>query len=78
MTAAWPVALMQRAIKVSSKVVETASRDPLGMLLTLLMISRPCPDRTTRASNSARLWPEPSTPGGTMPAAMTAALSKPR
>ena len=76
--AAWPVARMQTLTSAASRLVETASREPLGMLLTLLTISRPRPGPTMRASSSARLWPEPSMPGGTMPAAMTAALSRPR
>ena len=75
---AWPVARMQTEMSAASKLVETARRDPLGMLLTLLTISNPRPEPTTRPSKSARLWPDPSIPGGTMPAAITAALSKPR
>ena len=37
------------------------------MLLTLLTNSSPRPGPAIRASSSARLWPEPSMPGGTMP-----------
>ena len=76
--AAWPVARMQTLTSAANNVVETASLDPFGMLLTLLTTSRPRPGPTTRASNSARLCPEPSIPGGTMPDAITAALSRPR
>ena len=59
---------MQTLISAASRFVETASREPLGMLLTLLTSSRPRPGPTMRASKSARLCPEPSMPGGTMPA----------
>ena len=75
---AWPVARMQTAMSAASRLVETASREPLGMLLTLLTISRPWPGPTTRANRSARLAPDPSTPGGTIPAAITAAFRSPR
>ncbi len=64
---AWPVARMQAETRAASSVVETASREPFGMSLTLLTISSPRPGPTTRASRSARLCPEPSMPGGTMP-----------
>ena len=38
---AWPVARISMAISEASRLVETASREPLGMSLTLLTISRP-------------------------------------
>ena len=50
---AWPVARIKSAISEASRLVETASRDPLGMSLTLLTISSPWPGRTIRASRSA-------------------------
>ena len=64
---ACPVARMQTAIRQASRLVETARREPLGMSLTLLTSSMPCPGPTRRASRSARLCSEPSMPGGTMP-----------
>jgi hypothetical protein len=54
-----------------SRFVLTASRDPLGMSLTHETSSIPRPEPTRRASNSARLCPEPSIPGGTRPLAIT-------
>jgi len=69
---------MQQAIRQASRLVETANREPLGMSFTLLTSSRPLPGPTNRASSSLSGWPAPSIPGGTMPEAMTAALSKPR
>ena len=48
--AAWPVARMQTLTSAASRVVETASREPLGMLFTLLTISKPRPGPTMRAS----------------------------
>ena len=42
-TCAWPVARMQTEISDASRLVETASREPLGMSLTLLTISSPRP-----------------------------------
>ena len=74
----WPVARMQAVMIAASRFVETASREPLGMSLTLLTISSPRPGPTSRASTSASVWPEPSSPAGMMPAAITAALSSPR
>ncbi len=38
---AWPVARIRRLISEASRFVETASRDPLGMSLTLLTTSSP-------------------------------------
>ena len=73
-----PVARMQAAIRLPSRFGETASREPLGMLLTLLTTSSPWPGPTTRASRSCRGWRALSSPGGTIPEAMTAAFSKPR
>ena len=75
---ACPVARMQTLMSAANKLVETANRDPFGMLFTLLTSSSPRPGPTTLANKSARLCPEPSMPGGTMPLAMTAALSSPR
>ncbi len=75
---AWLVARMQTEINEASRLVETASREPLGTSFTWLTNSSPRPGPAMRASRSARFWPEPSMPGGTMPAAMTAAFSKPR
>ena len=75
---AWLVARMHTEMSEASKLVETARREPLGMSLTWLTSSRPRPGPTRRARRSARLWPEPSMPCGMMPAAMTAALSRPR
>ena len=75
---ACPVARMQTAIRAARRLVETASREPFGMLLTLLTSSRPRPGPTTRSRRVARLSPEPSTPGGTIPAAITAAFRSPR
>ena len=69
---------MQALINPANRLVETASRDPLGILLTLLTISKPKPGPASRASSSARLNPDPSIPGGTMPAAMIAAFNSPR
>ena len=43
----WPVARINIAISEASRLVETASREPLGMSLTLLTTSSPCPGRTT-------------------------------
>jgi hypothetical protein len=37
----WPVARMQTAMMQASRLVETASREPLGMSFTLLTISMP-------------------------------------
>jgi hypothetical protein len=54
---ACPVARMQTLTSAASRFVETARREPLGMLLTLLTSSKPRPAPTTRASKSARLWP---------------------
>ena len=75
---ACPVARIQTLMSEPSKFVLTANRDPLGMSLTLEHSSRPRPGPTMRASKSARDCPEPSMPGGTTPAAMTAAFSNPR
>ena len=76
---AWPVARMQTDTSAASRFVETASREPFGMSLTLLTSSRPRPGpAVAREQDRARLVPEPSIAGGTMPAAMTAALSNPR
>ncbi len=60
--------------------VETASREPLGMLFTWLTISMPKPValHQLRRERCASGWPEPSRPGGTMPDAITAAFSSPR
>ena len=44
---ACPVARMQAAIRPASRLVETASREPLGMSLTLLTISSPSPGPTS-------------------------------
>ena len=74
----WPVARMQAVMMAARRFVETASREPLGMSLTLLTISSPRPGPTSWASTSASVWPEPSSPEGIIPAAMTAALSSPR
>ena len=74
----WPVARMQTLMSEPSRFVLTARRDPFGMSFTHDTISRPRPGPTTRASRSASDWPEPSIPGGTMPEAITAALSRPR
>jgi len=52
---AWPVARMQTLTSAASKVVETARRDPLGMSLTRLTISKPRPGPRRRASSAARL-----------------------
>lgn len=73
-----PVARMQAAIKAPSKWVETARREPLGIPLTFYTSSPPQPGPKTRPSRSARLAPERSMPGGMMPAAMMAALRRPR
>ena len=43
---AWPVARMHTEIRDASRFVDTASREPLGMLLTLLTSSRPRPGPT--------------------------------
>ena len=48
---AWPVARIKSVISEASRLVETARREPLGMSLTLLTISSPCPGRTIRASS---------------------------
>jgi hypothetical protein len=69
---------MHTEINAPSRLVETASRLPLGMLLTDETISSPSPSPTTRDSRSAKLLPDPSTPGGTIPEAITAAFSSPR
>ena len=75
---ACPVARIQTATRQASRFVETASREPFGMRLTLLTSSMPRPGPTSRASRSARLCSEPSMPGGTSPAAISAAFSSPR
>ena len=78
MDLACPVARMQADTRAARRVVDTARREPLGIPFTELTISSPRPGPTTRPSRSARLCPEPSTPGGTMPEAMTAAFRSPR
>ena len=72
------VARMQAVMIAASRFVETASREPLGMSFTWLTISSPRPGPISRARTSANCCPEPSNPGGTIPAAITAALSRPR
>jgi len=72
------VARMQTAISEASRFVDTASREPLGMPFTWLTNSMPRPGPMMRASRSPSGWPAPSIPGGTMPEAITAALSRPR
>ena len=59
---AWPVARMQTEISEPSRFVETASREPLGMLFTLLTISSPRPGPTTRASKSRQRSARPFHP----------------
>ena len=54
----WPVARMQTAIRAASRFVETASREPLGMLLTLLTSSSPRPGPTRRHRRSRGARPE--------------------
>ena len=49
----WPVARMQAVMIAASKLVETASRDPLGMSFTLLTISSPSPGPTSLPSTLA-------------------------
>ncbi len=69
---------MQVEMRAARRLVETASREPLGMLLTEEMISIP---RLGPASRRRRSWsdsPDPSMPGGMMPEAMMAALRSPR
>ena len=61
---ACPVARMQTAIRQASRLVETASREPLGMPLTVAdQLDARSPGPTSRASRSARLCSEPSMPG---------------
>ena len=62
----------------ASNVVETANREPLGMSLTLLTISNPKPGPIRRLNTSSRFCCEPSSPGGMIPAAITAAFNRPR
>ena len=71
---------MQTAIRQASRLVETASREPFGMSLTLLTISRPWPGPAGEARQQVgqRLGRSLPCPGGTMPEAITAALSRPR
>ena len=51
----WPVARMQAPMSAPSRLVETASREPLGMRLTLLTSSKPRPGPQMTPSRSARL-----------------------
>ena len=51
---ACPVARMHTAISDASSVVETASRDPLGMLFTWLTISIPSPSRRVNCAKNRR------------------------
>ena len=75
----WLVERMQTAMSEASRLVETASREPLGISFTWLTISMPWPGRPVSvASSSARGRVEPSMPDGTRPEAITAALSSPR
>jgi hypothetical protein len=69
---------MHTEINAARRFVDTASREPFGMLFTLETISIPRPGPTIRASKSESSCPEPSMPGGTIPAAITAAFSNPR
>ena len=73
-----PVARMHVPMSAPSRVVETASREPLGMRLTLLTSSNPRPGPKMTPSSPASFAPERSMPGGTRPAAMIAAFSRPR
>ncbi len=73
-----PVARMHAAIRQANRLVETASREPFGMPLTLLTSSMPRPGPANCASRSTSRCSEPSSPGGTSPAAMRAAFSSPR
>jgi len=72
------VARMQAVMIAANRFVDTASREPLGISFTWLTISNPSPGPISRASTSAKCCPDPSSPGGTIPAAITAALSRPR
>ena len=58
---------MHAPMSAPSRVVETASREPLGMRLTLLTSSKPRPGPKMTPSSSASLAPERSMPGGTRP-----------
>ncbi len=73
-----PVARMHAPMSAPSRFVETASREPLGMRLTLLTSSKPRPGPQITPSKSPSRAPERSIPGGTSPAAMTAAFNRPR
>ena len=74
----WPVARMQTPRSAPRRFVETASREPLGIRFTLLTSSKPRPGPKMLPSRSASRVPERSIPGGTIPAAMMAAFSRPR
>ncbi len=74
--AIWPVARMQTEIRQASRLVETASREPLGMSLTRLTSSMPRPGPASCASSSASGCCAPSMPGGTMPEAITRGLQQ--
>ena len=65
---------MHAEIKLARRVVETARREPLGMLFTFETISSPRPGPMIRAKSSESALPEPSNPGGIIPEAMTAWL----
>ena len=73
-----PVARMQTPISAPRRFVETASREPLGMRFTLLTSSIPRPGPNMSASSSESLAPDRSMPGGTSPAAMIDAFSRPK
>ena len=74
------MARMQTAIRQLSRLVETASREPFGMSLTLLTISMPYPGapESVAAADRRAACGEPSMPEGTRPLAITAAFSSPR
>ena len=74
----WPVARIQTPISAPSRLVDTARREPLGIRLTLLTSSKPRPGPNTAPSSAPSSAPERSMPGGTMPAAITAAFNSPR
>ncbi|OPZ67573.1 MAG: hypothetical protein BWY82_02766 [Verrucomicrobia bacterium ADurb.Bin474] len=69
---------MHTAINAASKLVETASREPFGILSTELTSSIPKPGPTNRSNSAESGSSQPSMAGGTTPEAISAALSSPR
>ena len=65
---------MSKLTNEASRFVDTASREPLGMSLTLLTTSSPSPGRSTCERMSASFADVPSNEGGISPEAITPRL----